>query len=377
MEYRKPSTNILSPVQEYKAGKRITKAEAEELKQRLRGLFESFNQKLDIVDCIVSPISVVFLCKKDKGFTMKSFMSAKSDIEAFLGKKIEYQISSTDESVIEIAVLYIGRSIVGLRELIQDEEFERAASPLTIAAGVSTFAKYIYMDLEQAPHMLIEGTTGSGKTIFIDDILLSLIYKSSPEEVRFLLVDPKMVDLMPYDGIYHLLQPVITDMKKVNAALSNICDEIDRRYRIFGDAHVRDIKAYNEQTADKLPRIVVVLDEYKEMVDKAGSGVDTLVAKLTSSGRAVGVHVIIASQSSASYVIPGSIKSNLTGVVNFSNVSMVLGPDGKTRLLGEGDMLISPGPGMNPIRAKASYVTFREMNDVVKSVRHRNKRVDN
>lgn len=288
------------------------------------------------------------------------------------------------------------RETVALREIIASSVYEKATSPLTIALGKDISGHPVIADLAKMPHLLIAGTTGSGKSVSLNAILLSLLYKSTPEQLRFILIDPKMLELSIYDGIPHLLTPVVTDMKDAAAALRWCVVEMERRYRLMAALGVRNIAGYNvkikKAKADgeplldpiakvdeppelqELPYIVVLADEFADMMVVVGKKVETLISRLAQKARAAGVHLIFATQRPSVDVITGLIKANIPTRIAFQvsqkiDSRTILDQSGAEQLLGNGDMLyLPPGSGL-PVRVHGAFVSDDEVHRVVSSLK--------
>lgn len=260
-------------------------------------------------------------------------------------------------------------TMVFLREVLSCEEFRESKSKLTLAIGKDTAGKPVIADLAEMPHLLIAGTTGSGKTVCVNGIILSILFNASPQEVKFLMIDPKMVELAPYNKLPHLLTPVVTDHKKVAAALGWVTSEMDERYRLLAKEGVRNIDAYN-QKKQKLPYIVVIIDELADLMMVARDQIESAIARLAQLSRAVGIHLVLATQRPSVDVITGVIKANFPARISFKVASKVdsrtvLDMNGSEKLLGRGDLLfLQPGQA-KPVRAQSSFLKDREIENVL------------
>jgi len=289
------------------------------------------------------------------------------------------------------------REIVRLSEIVGSQAYADMHSKLTLALGKDITGKPMVADLAKMPHLLVAGTTGSGKSVAINAMILSLIYKSTPNEVRFIMVDPKMLELSSYDGIPHLLAPVVTDMKQAASALHWCVGEMDKRYRVMSTLAVRNIAAYNQkvreaieakkpianpfsltpdapETLEPLYQIVVVIDELADLMMVAGKKIEELIARLAQKSRACGIHLILATQRPSVDVITGLIKANVPARIAFQvsakvDSRTILDQQGAESLLGQGDMLyLTPGHGM-PMRVHGAYVADAEVHRVVDALR--------
>lgn len=299
------------------------------------------------------------------------------------------------KSVIGIELPNHDRAVVSLKEVLATRQYEQARSPLTLALGKDIAGHPVIVDLAKMPHLLVAGTTGSGKSVCLNAMLLSLLYKSTPKELRLILIDPKMLELAVYDGIPHLLTPVVTDMKDAATALRWCVVEMERRYRLMASLGVRNIQGYNQKVlaAEKkgkplldplhpndpdylapplqvLPNIVVLADEFADMMVVVGKKVETLIARLAQKARAAGVHLIFATQRPSVDVITGLIKANIPTRIAFQVSSRIdsrtiLDQQGAEQLLGHGDMLyLPPGSGV-PVRVHGAFVDDDEVHRVV------------
>jgi len=307
------------------------------------------------------------------------------------------------KSVIGIELPNENRATVTLQEVLASKQYESARSPLTLALGKDIAGHSVIADLAKMPHLLVAGTTGSGKSVSLNAMLLSLLYKSTPEQLRLILIDPKMLELAVYDGIPHLLTPVVTDMKDAAMALRWCVVEMERRYRLMASLGVRNIAGYNEKIKaarakgeplldpitppvegegrkelEELPYIMVLADEFADMMVVVGKKVETLIARLAQKARAAGVHLIFATQRPSVDVITGLIKANIPSRIAFQVSSKVdsrtiLDQQGAEQLLGHGDMLyLPPGSGV-PVRVHGAFVSDDEVHRVVKYLKENGK----
>ena len=305
------------------------------------------------------------------------------------------------KTTIGIEVPNAKRDLVVIRDIIDSKEFKEAESPLTLVLGKSIGGKAVVADLSKMPHLLVAGTTGSGKSVAVNAMLMSLLYKSTPEQVKLILIDPKMLELSTYEGIPHLLTPVVTDMKDAANALRWCVGEMERRYAMMSHVKVRSIAGYNEKVAEAikngkpimdpsydptkhvdtqpkilepLPYIVVVIDEFADMVMVVGKKVEELIARLAQKARASGIHLVLATQRPSVDVITGLIKANIPSRIAFQvstkiDSRTVLDQGGAEQLLGLGDMLyLPPGTGL-PQRVHGAFVADQEVENVVNYIK--------
>ncbi|HRX57415.1 MAG TPA: DNA translocase FtsK [Eubacteriales bacterium] len=264
-------------------------------------------------------------------------------------------------------------ALVVLRDIIESREFHNSASPVTMALGREASGKTIVADLTRMPHMLIAGATGSGKSVCINDIIISMVYKSSPADVRFILVDPKMVEMTMYGSLPHLLIPVVTEPKKAASSLRWAVREMERRYKAFSEVGARHMDRYNERVKDKgehLPRIVIIIDELADLMMIAPDEVEDSIRRIAQLGRAAGIHLILATQRPDATVITGLIKANIPSRAAFAvssatNSRIILDMGGAEKLLGHGDMLFHPDGSAKPTRLQCAYVSDEEVERIV------------
>ena len=267
------------------------------------------------------------------------------------------------------------RAAVSIRSIFESQSFRHMTSPLTIALGKDIAGVAQVADLCKMPHLLIAGSTGSGKSVCVNSIIMSLVFRSGPEDVKLILIDPKVVELAEYNGIPHLLMPVITEPKKAAGALSSAVAEMERRYRLFADNNVRDIKTFNKLAAtdpmlEKLPYIAIIIDELADLMMVVGKDVEDSICRIAQKARAAGMHLIVATQRPSVDVITGLIKANIPSRIAFAVSSQVdsrtiLDGAGAEKLLGMGDMLFMPVGAPKPIRIQGTYVKDEEISRVL------------
>ena len=282
-------------------------------------------------------------------------------------------------------------SIVYLRELLESDEFKKHPSKLAFAVGKDIGGQTIVADLAKMPHLLIAGQTGSGKSVGINTMIMSLLYHSSPEDVKLIMVDPKVVELSVYNGIPHLLIPVVTDPKKAAGALNWAVAEMTERYKKFADCNVRDLKGYNarirkieeagdvpaEEIPNKLPQIVIIIDELADLMMVASNEVEDAICRLAQLARAAGIHLVIATQRPSVNVITGVIKANVPSRIAFSVASgvdsrTIIDMNGAEKLLGNGDMLFYPSGYPKPVRVQGAFVSDGEVSRVTDFLKEQN-----
>lgn len=350
------------------------KMKPEELKERallLKAKLREFGIEGEVAGINPGPVITVFEFKPAPGIKLSRILSLVDDLALGLSaKSVRIVAPIPGKNVIGIEISNRQREWVFLKEILSQEIFKNSISPLTIALGKDISGKPVVADLKKMPHLLIAGSTGSGKSIFIHSVILSIIYKSTPEEVRFLMIDPKRIELSVYDGIPYLLHPVVLEPKMATQALRWAVHEMERRYNLFEELSVRNLESYNEEFEEKLPYIVIIIDELADLMVISSKEVETLLTRLAQMARAAGIHLIVATQRPSVDVITGLIKVNFPARISFQVTSKVdsrtiLDTQGAERLLGAGDMLFMP-PGSSFLeRIHAPYVSEKEIKSVV------------
>lgn len=315
----------------------------------LNATLKNFNVRASVVHVTQGPSVTRFEVHPEPGVKVNKITNLSDDIKLSLSAKdIRIEAPIPGKNTIGIEVPNLHSKMVFLREMIRSSAFRDNPSPLT-ALGLDISGQPVVVDLQKMPHGLIAGATGSGKSVCINTILVSLMFKASPDEVKMLLIDPKMVELAPYNHIPHLVSPVITDAKTATAALKWVVDEMERRYELFAHSGVREIKRFNElvkekQMGEKLPYLVVVIDELADLMMVAPNEVEESICRIAQKARACGIHLLIATQRPSVDVITGLIKANIPTRIAFSVSSQVdsrtiIDMAGAEKLLGKGDML--------------------------------------
>ena len=308
---------------------------------------------------------------------MSKIVNLSDDIALSLaatGVRIEAPIPGKAAIGIEVPNKEV--SGVQLREVLESSQFQEASSKLTVALGKDIAGNAIIADLAKMPHMLVAGATGSGKSVCINTLITSILFKATPDEVKFVLIDPKMVELSNYNGIPHLMAPVVTDAKKAASALNWAVQEMERRYNIFATAGVRDIGRYN-QTIDtnKLPFVVVIIDELADLMMVAPVDVEDAICRLAQKARAAGIHLVLATQRPSVDVITGIIKANVPSRISFAVSSQIdsrtiLDMSGAEKLLGKGDMLYYPVGAPKPLRVQGAFISDHEVEELIAFIKN-------
>ncbi|MDX8345273.1 DNA translocase FtsK [Rossellomorea sp. YZS02] len=341
----------------------------------------NFNVRAKVVNVTQGPSVTRFEVQPEPGVKVNKITNLTDDIKLSLAAKdIRMEAPIPGKHTIGIEVPNRESRPVCISEVIASPQFQEPSSPLTAALGLDISGQPIVTDLSKMPHGLIAGATGSGKSVCINSILVSLLYKASPDELKMLLIDPKMVELAPYNRIPHLVSPVITDVKAATAALKWAVEEMERRYELFAHTGVRDIKRFNElakrngQYSDMLPYLVIVIDELADLMMMSPADVEEAICRIAQKARACGIHLIIATQRPSVDVITGLIKANVPTRVAFSVSSSVdsrtiIDGSGAERLLGKGDMLFLENGSSKPVRLQGTFVSDDEIDEIIRHVR--------
>ena len=333
---------------------------------------DSFGVKTRILDICRGPSVTRYELQPQAGVKISRITSLADDIALNLaasGVRIEAPIPGKPAVGIEIPNRV--KTPVGIRGLLESQNFTKSTSPLTMALGRDIAGSAQVADLCRMPHLLIAGSTGSGKSVCVNSILISFLYKSSPEDVKLILIDPKVVELAEYNGIPHLLMPVVTEPKKAAGALGAAVAEMERRYKEFAENNVREIKSYNRKAAttpgmEKMPYIAIVIDELADLMMVSGKEVEDYICRIAQKARAAGMHLIVATQRPSVDVVTGLIKANIPSRIAFAVSSQVdsrtiLDGAGAEKLLGMGDMLFMPIGANKPVRVQGAYVKDEEI----------------
>lgn len=352
------------------------KANAEKLVETL----QSFGVGARIIDISRGPAVTRYELQPSAGVKISKITNLADDIAlnlAAAGVRIEAPIPN--KAAIGIEIPNKSTAVVGIRDIIESKAFTDAKSRLTFALGKDIAGECKVADIGKMPHMLIAGATGSGKSVCINSLIISLLYKSSPDDVRFLMIDPKMVELGGYNGIPHLLVPVVTDPRKAAGALSWAVSEMIKRYKIFGDNGVKDLESYNrlaEKSEEliRLPQVVIIIDELADLMMAAPNEVEDSICRLAQMARAAGMHLVIATQRPSVDVITGLIKANIPSRISFAVANQfdsrtILDQVGAEKLLGRGDMLFAPVGANKPTRIQGCFVSDREAESVISFVK--------
>ncbi len=356
-------------------------AELRENANRIIETLDSFNVRVSISNVSRGPTITRYEVEPAPGTRVRSIINLLDDIALSLatsGVRSDGIISG--KSAIGIEVPNKVTNTVFVRELIEDSRFETAKSKLTASLGMDVSGAPVYLDIAKMPHLLIAGATGQGKSVCINSIIISLLYKARPDEVKLILIDPKKVELNVYNGLPHLLVPVVFDPKKAAGSLHWAVQEMERRFELIEAQHVRNIAQYNAAVADdplkeKLPQVVIIIDELADLMMSAPDDVETSICRLAQKARAAGMHLIIGTQRPSTDVITGLIKANIPSRIAFTvsnqiDSRIIIDTQGAEKLIGKGDMLFSPVGSSKPIRVQGSFVSETEIEDIIDFIKN-------
>ncbi len=349
--------------------------------RRLEETLESFGVDSKISNVVRGPAVTRYEMELRPGVKMSKITSLHEDIALSLGvTSVHVAAVPGKSSTIGIEVPNSIVTSVPIKEVLSSKEFKTHKSALAFAAGKDISGNYIIGDIAKMPHLLIAGTTGSGKSVCMNSIIVSLLYRDSPEQCRLIMIDPKVVELSIYNGVPHLLIPVVTDPKKAAGALQWAVTEMDRRYKRFEDARVRDLAGFNKKAAsdpelEPMPRIVIIIDELADLMMVAAKEVETSIARLAAKARAAGMHLVIATQRPSADVITGVIKANIPSRIAFAVSSamesnIIMGTRGAEKLLGKGDMFYAPQGSDKPKRVQGCFISDEEVEKVAEFVKN-------
>lgn len=349
-----------------------------EIDQKIQDLLEKlrrFKIEGDVVRTYSGPVVTTFEFKPAPHVKVSRILTLQDDLAmALRAKTIRIQAPVPGKDVVGIEVPNQKIETIYLKEILESDIFQKSSSPLTIALGKDIVGNAFVTDLKKLPHLLIAGTTGSGKSVGINAMLLSLLYRNSPDTLRFLMIDPKMLEFSIYNDIPHLLTPVITKPKQAIVALANMVNEMERRYQVMSHSKTKNIENYNEKAKaigmEPLPYIVIIIDELADLMMTSGKDVEFYIARLAQMARASGIHIIVATQRPSVDVVTGLIKANLPSRISFKvgqkiDSKVIIDASGADSLLGNGDMLFTPPGTSGLIRLHAPYTNEEEIDKVV------------
>ena len=381
-EYIFPSTDLLTPGTASGKGREELARSMQETADKLKRTLQDFGVGVTITNISRGPSVTRYELQPEQGVKVSKIVNLADDIKLNLAAEdIRIEAPIPGKAAIGIEVPNKEKQMVAFRDLLESDEFTKAKSKTIFAAGKDIAGKTVVADIEKMPHLLIAGQTGSGKSVCINTIIMSILYKARPSEVKLIMIDPKVVELSVYNGIPHLLIPVVTDPKKAAAALNWAVNEMEERYKKFAEHKARNIIGYNAQIdqiedvpgkdrPEKIPQIIVIVDELADLMMTAGTDVEDAIQKLAQKARAAGIHLIIATQRPSVNVITGVIKANIPSRIAFSVASgidsrTILDETGAEKLIGKGDMLFHPYYISKPVRVQGAFVSDDEVTEVV------------
>jgi len=371
-DYHLPSVDLLDQPPE--PDTRQMKEDLEASARILEETLEDFGIEAKVTDIIRGPVITRYELEPAPGVKINRIEALSDDIAlAIKAQSVRIIAPIPGKGRVGVEVPNLHSSLVCIKDLLTSTEYHKHKSPLTLALGKDITGRSVFGNLDDMPHLLIAGTTGSGKTVCVNTCILSLLFRESPNDLKFLMIDPKMVELMPFNGLPHLLCPVVTDAKKAAVALNWVVGQMEERYQLLAKEGARNIEAYNEKQ-EKLPYIIVVVDEFADLMSVARDQIENAITRLAQLSRAVGIHLILATQRPSVDVITGVIKANLPARVSFKVASKVdsrtvLDMNGAETLLGKGDMLFLQPGKEDLIRIQGALVTDAEIERVVEFIK--------
>lgn len=349
---------------------------------KLQKTLQTFGVNVTISNISCGPSVTRYELQPEMGVKVSKIVGLADDIKLNLAAAdIRIEAPIPGKAAVGIEVPNKENSAVMLRDLLETEEFKKSKSKIAFATGRDIGGKVVVSDISKMPHLLVAGATGSGKSVCINTLIMSIIYKAKPDEVKLIMVDPKVVELSVYNGIPHLMIPVVTDPKKAAGALNWAVTEMNRRYQLFAEYNVRDLKGYNDKVMNikdiddpakpqKMPQIVIIVDELADLMMVAPGDVEEAICRLAQLARAAGIHLVLATQRPSVNVITGLIKANMPSRIAFSVSSgvdsrTIIDMNGAEKLLGKGDMLFYPAGYQKPVRVQGAFVSDKEVQAVV------------
>ncbi len=379
-EYVYPPIDLLKPGSGKKSGN--TEAQLRETAMKLQQTLKNFGVNVTVTNISCGPAVTRYEIQPEMGVKVSKIVNLADDIKLNLAAAdIRIEAPIPGKAAVGIEVPNKENVMVPFRELVESEEFQKSKSKISFAVGKDIAGKVKVTDIAKMPHLLIAGATGSGKSVCINTIIMSILYKADPNEVKLIMIDPKVVELSVYNGIPHLMIPVVTEPKKAAGALHWAVAEMTERYNKFAEANVREINGYNtkvesiqvpegQERPKKMPQIVIIVDELADLMMVASNDVEEAICRLAQLARAAGIHLVIATQRPSVNVITGLIKANMPSRIAFAVTSgtdsrTILDMNGAEKLLGKGDMLFNPQGVPKPIRVQGAFVSDKEVSDVV------------
>ena len=370
--YTRPSLEILNNAQA-STGEKVNKEVLKEDANFIEGIFSDFNIKIEVINIKVGPVITLYEVLPAPGIKINSIINLADDISRSMGATSVRIAQVYGTKFIGIEIPNKQREMVTIKELLASNEFKKTNHKIPICIGKDITGNTKVVDLSKMPHLLVAGTTGSGKSVFINSLLTSMLYQFEPSELRLILIDPKMIELSVYNDIPHLLTPVVTEPRKSIIALKWVCNEMENRYQLMNEVGCRSLENFNDQTDEKMPFIVVVIDEMADLMMTAGKEVEHYVQRLAQKARACGIHLVMATQRPSVDIITGSIKANFPSRISFQVASKydsrtILGEVGAEQLLGNGDMLMMIN-GSGIIRYQSAFMSDKEVQKMISEIK--------
>jgi DNA segregation ATPase FtsK/SpoIIIE, S-DNA-T family len=350
---------------------------------KIQKTLENFGINVEMAETKVGPTVTQYTFKPAEGVKVSRIITLNNDLSlALAAHPIRIEAPIPGQSLVGVEVPNRAKAIVGLREILEDKVFKGRKHNMMIALGKDVSGTAWIYDITRMPHLLVAGATNSGKSVCLNTLIISLLYQNNPEDLRFIMVDPKRVELPAYNGIPHLLTPVITDVSKTINALKWCLNEMDRRYDVLNKSGKKNIQSYNsDKPAEKIPYIIFIIDELADFMMTSGKEMEAAIIRLAQMSRAVGIHLILATQRPSVDVITGLIKANIPARIAFSVTSLVdsktiLDMSGAEKLLGQGDMLLTTAELSKPKRIQGAYVSDQEINDIINYIKEKSGEAD-
>ena len=371
-KYKSPTLDILD-TNSKKSDKKDFQKNIEESSKLLENVFADFNIQIEVINVKLGPVITLYEILPSAGTKINTIINLAGDISRSMGVGAVRIAQIYGTQFLGVEVPNPNREQVTIKELLSDENFKNTNHKIPICIGKDISGNIEVIDLSRTPHLLVAGTTGSGKSVFINTLLASILYKFPPEQLRLILIDPKMLELSVYNDIAHLLTPVVTEPRKAIIALKWVCKEMERRYSLMNEENTRSLEGYNLKSIEKLPYIVVFIDEMADLMMTAGKEVEHYVQRLAQMARACGIHLVMATQRPSVDIITGSIKANFPSRISFQVASKydsrtVLGEIGAEQLLGNGDMLMSKN-GSSLIRYQSAFISDNEVQKLINEIK--------
>ena len=370
--YFSPSLEILDNDEQFNKRKKQS-IDNKKTSELLETVFADFNIDIKVVNIKFGPVVTLYEILPAAGIKINTIINLADDISRSMGVGAVRIAQILGTQYLGVEVPNETRETVTIKELLVNSNFQDAKHKIPICIGKNISGDIEVIDLSKTPHLLVAGTTGSGKSVFINTLLTSILYKFSPDDLRLILIDPKMLELSVYNDIAHLLTPVVTEPKKAIIALKWVCKEMERRYSLMNEENTRSLEAFNQKVKEKIPYIVVVIDEMADLMMTAGKEVEHYVQRLAQMARACGIHLVMATQRPSVDIITGSIKANFPSRISFQVASKydsrtVLGEIGAEQLLGNGDMLLMKNGG-NILRYQSAFISDNEVTKLINEIK--------